>query len=610
MRWHSGEGGANDAVFVPVYKGPFLRLWDWLVQLVCSPVRKAEVRKDVESAASEINEDKSEHQDELREGEQSAPNILLNLHQGSRTRDLVVAAISGVVLQVGVLIFSAFTTYRTGFNARFQKAGYPVRGYAYPTMAVGTVILVLGMMLCSFVIEKSTEEREWIAGKKYPSLTSKVRLIVKIQEKHQSRITNSWSQAKTVKARIIWLQKKHYVSDQSFDSFVLCAEEDCDKILTSRRLRPRPHHTFDALRNIAPKAFDALGKIAPTYFEALTVVGAVIGLAGFILQFEGLYAMNWTDTIAQLVATFLMTVMRAWVRRGLISEPQRNTVLDQHEMDWLALRLATGKYPDSSIPPKPLDDWEIVAGAKNQAHPGSFAPRRETLRPDQKAQKAMKIRQRLGQLTGWLGQASKEAISVATAIEIVMNTFWGEGQKEGQTFTWTLNVEFGVGEGGHKIKDEIEFTIKWGKFPKAASNARREQEAWHVNASAIESALSLWIFHFRQKAEEFREERRKAEDQALEDQGLEQKGNRDWLRKGGLELGWRFRQVLGPDSEALRRDLQWWVGDKVARESQETESPTRSTDPTDLPIGFSGLSPASSKPSTPLSPMCMERFER
>ena len=73
----------------------------------------------------------------------------------------------------------------------------------------------------------------------------------------------------------------------------------------------------------------------------------MLSISGFIVQFFGLRGMHYSATLAQLAATFLMTAVRAVVRRGLAQLPTADRLLVGHEVDWLAYR--TGKIPELSI---------------------------------------------------------------------------------------------------------------------------------------------------------------------------------------------------------------------------------------------------------------------
>jgi hypothetical protein len=162
---------------------------------------------DVEHNAS--GEDSSEHKlssKTLR----TAPSISLNLHGGSKTKDLVATALCGIFLQLSVVAFSGLTVYHPVFKKNFQKDGGSVESYAFPLMAIGTGILSVGVMICSAVVEGSTEETKWT-------------------------LQNDTESSETGGARILWLQRSHTVSDQNFDSFIIVAPKPTKVILLSQR---------------------------------------------------------------------------------------------------------------------------------------------------------------------------------------------------------------------------------------------------------------------------------------------------------------------------------------------------------------------------------------
>ncbi|KAF8544648.1 hypothetical protein BDD12DRAFT_662111, partial [Trichophaea hybrida] len=255
-------------------------------------------RSSTDSASKRVSDD-----------DRSAPNISLNLHDGSKSGELYAAALCGIIIQFGMVVFCGFSVYHPEFSQRFPKNGRPVQGYAFPIMATGTVILMIGMLICSAVVEKSTVEKEY-----------------KLKPENQSEDSNATTTTIDAGAgvggepnvRLLWLQKSHTVSDQAFDSFVLFGPSSSrhNRILTWVKWH--------------------LKKIASNGTEMFTVLGVFLGLCGFILQFHGLRGMNWSASIAQLVCIFLMTIWRAWIRRGLIANPVPKRLRENHEMDWLA----------------------------------------------------------------------------------------------------------------------------------------------------------------------------------------------------------------------------------------------------------------------------------
>jgi hypothetical protein len=313
-------------------------------------------------------------------------------------------------LQAGVLVFSGFAAYHPGLKKKLEA---PKANVGFPLQAVGTILLVLGMMLCSLVIERSTEEKRWVTEGECAS-------------RHG--------------VRILWLQKGNVVSDQSFESYLLMAREERQEILTSQRSIPTDakvkggESRLEDKERIKDKERTKDGKDVRIYLNSLTVLGVACGIAGFIAQFEGFRLSNWWNTIAQLVAVFLMIVLRAVVRRGLTESPATERLDEKYEMDWLALQMAEDDkfldhFSDPRKPTKPIPTWEVVTpklevtatareattpNAEATATPGGHTPDQGGGTPSYvnlalqwkavtqtigEEQKAVRIRRRLGRLT-------------------------------------------------------------------------------------------------------------------------------------------------------------------------------------------------------------------
>ncbi|KAH0541543.1 hypothetical protein FGG08_004018, partial [Glutinoglossum americanum] len=499
-----------------------------------------------------------------------APNISLNLHGGSDIVELALFALLGIILQAGVLVFSGFAAYHPHLNA---KLGGPITRAGFPLQAAGTIILALGMMFCSLVIEQSTKEKRWVvkdgANSSDPGVGGE----------------------KPV--RVLWLQKGDVVSDQRFDSFLLMAEGKRDEILTSRRSNttnvektedekcstPAPEEgSYKGEVDTHKKVLESARK---NYLEVLTVLGIVCGIFGFIVQFAGFRLSNWSSAIAQLVAVFLMTILRAVVRRGLVKNPAKKQLDEKYEMDWLALQIAENPnflrdFSDPGNAKQPsAPNWEVIT-----PNPDNLALRWNTVTQtggkgtqtteegqEGQAQNAVKIRQRLGQLTKWVGVASDQAIAVANAIEVIMNKLLPSVEFEGravqQTFIWRLGVSYGT-------RQEIGFTV--------TQVTRGQIKLWRVDATEIEAALSLWNYHFWRKYYDLKTRQQDS-------------GQYDWLRSAKNIMARPCRRVLGPNTDALHQDLAWWIGDGVAQESRAGYE-GQSTE-VGLRLGFSGLEPNS-----------------
>ena len=173
----------------------------------------------------------------------------------------------GTLLQLGVLTYSGFAAYYP--TLMLPKNEVPIVGYAFPCNAIGTLILVTGMLICSHVVESSTEEKRY--GTK------------------QGRV-----------ARMVWLQKTQIVSDQSFGSFAIFPKMARTLITTSQRPYRQGSKTHG-------NSLEKEG--GPLYIlKVKAVFSTMVSLCGFVLQFVGLRGMHWSASIAQLGATLVMAI--------------------------------------------------------------------------------------------------------------------------------------------------------------------------------------------------------------------------------------------------------------------------------------------------------------
>ncbi|KAK3376271.1 hypothetical protein B0T24DRAFT_648286 [Lasiosphaeria ovina] len=177
---------------------------------------------------------------------------------------------------MGVLVYSGFVTYYPALA--FLKDGMPVAPHAYPLTAGGTLILVSGMLICSHVVESST-----------------------VETRHRVKSGKA--------AQVIWLQRAGTVNDQSFASYAIFA---------------------DGLRSVITTK-------TPQILQVKAVLGTIISICGFLVQFVGLRGMHWSASIAQLGATLVMTVLRTLVRRRLAEPLLARRLSSGYEIEWLAM---------------------------------------------------------------------------------------------------------------------------------------------------------------------------------------------------------------------------------------------------------------------------------
>jgi hypothetical protein len=272
----------------------------------------------------------------------SAPNVQINLpstvpsHSRSITEHTYTAPFA-VVVQVSVIAISAFTVFHPW---AVGKLGPPKTKFGFPLFISGTLCLNLAMMACTWVIERSTEEHVWrIATRQeeipngsrkrwFRRLTRSGRVrsssgnpVPKSTRKGATTEIKSTQKEDSKRFQVFWLQQKHVVSDQDFDSYLLLGGSK-EELLTSSRMEFQPR------RN-----------------EAITVFAALLGISGFILQFEGLRSLPWPTAIAQLLAILIMALVRAFSRRHLGEKLAVEAAKRGFELDWLAVRLVYETTP-------------------------------------------------------------------------------------------------------------------------------------------------------------------------------------------------------------------------------------------------------------------------
>lgn len=258
-------------------------------------------------------------------GKTAAPNIALNL-AGQRVSDfeLKIVALIGTLLQIGVLVFAGLGALWSHWKGKFNKGGKRVQLYAFPTMAAGTLALVVGMFLCAHIIERSTVEETWA-----------------IEESRRDRV------------RVAWLQRGEIVNDQQFDSYLIQRDGETSKV-SANGIRDSATLWEKASAKFSNFCFVLQRWLRPDYQdqiitsrrenkeEKLTVLTAVaisVSLVGFIAQFVGLRGLNWSVTIAQLLAVGIMVILRALVRRNLVHKIQPQRIDTGYELDTLARQI-------------------------------------------------------------------------------------------------------------------------------------------------------------------------------------------------------------------------------------------------------------------------------
>ncbi|RPA81609.1 ankyrin [Ascobolus immersus RN42] len=507
-----------------------------------------------------------------------APNLFLNLRPklstGGRWEQRAFVVL-GIILQAGVLVFTGPTVYHSSLKQMFRKEDEFLEPQAYPLTAIGTVLLVVGMWICSIVVESSTEEQNW--------------------EISAPTTSGSMHQHKTF--RVIWLQQAGTVTDQQFDSYAIIAKESRTGIVTRRLVssirEELPSST--GLPASSPKLKSITGKRQALHvdqsrnghqyycnsariktpdpsaiLQTVTTIGTLISVVGFVLQFTGFRSMHYSAAIAQLIVTAIMVLVRAYLRRGLALTPTAYQIPESYEMEWLSIKLAF--EPNKLWLPDPetasrlegiksyfakttvaagtptcstasdqctcqlsdgmLCNWDIVTGKSA----GPFQFHDLPLSSFSGCHQAMKIRERIGQISKWIGSVSEAAVALSTAIEVVMNSLFDDSLVTDMAWTMqgckspTLLDDSGI----------VHLTV------------RRKRGFWKSSATEIDSFLSLWLFSIHSQGGE-----------QLDD--MDPGEQEDWLRKGSNAIRSPAIHLLGNDTSdsAYFRDLTWYMGDML-----------------------------------------------
>ncbi|KAI6750430.1 hypothetical protein HG530_014711 [Fusarium avenaceum] len=430
----------------------------------------------------------------IRDVSGDSPNILLNCHPPAIERELWAFAAIGTCLQLGVLIYSGLATYHPALQ--FKKDDKPVAGYAYPCTAVGTLVLVLGMLLCGHVVESSTDEKRYEPAEEW-------------------------------KARMIWLQQTKTVSDQVFDSHMVYAQDDRQTIITSRR--SKRHGKRQSIAGTIDE-HSAEEDDPSAALKIITTCGTAVALCGFVVQFFGLRGMHWSASIAQLGAVLVML--------GRI-----------HREAWSGAQSSGSESADNKTPggTKTLNNkWTVVTGGKSSlVHIEQMQAHTHVLDDSSifDAQAVLDARKKLARLADWRGPASLEAVCLARAIECTMKALDICFPKGSKSFTWNIETRY-IGSQEQTISIRL----------------LRQAGIWMVDAIEIEATLSLWLSSVDEEdltrpeplnsgVSDFGNGNRNSELKI---------GDDEWLRTKGMTEKQSLR-LLGEHTPSLARDLQWWI---------------------------------------------------
>jgi hypothetical protein len=111
--------------------------------------------------------------------------------------------------------------------------------------------------------------------------------------------------------QVVWLQRRQIVNDESFAPFAIIPQST-EIIISLARDSDNSHH------------------------PVLVSVGISASLIGFVFQFIELRNLHWGVSVAQLVAMFLTTALRVFIRLPITRGTNCIELKPNFELEWLA----------------------------------------------------------------------------------------------------------------------------------------------------------------------------------------------------------------------------------------------------------------------------------
>ena len=240
--------------------------------------------------------------------------------------------------------------------------------------------------------------------------------------------------------------------------------------------------------------------------------------------------MHYSASIAQLVATIIMTVLRVAIRRHISQEPQKHThttenevqtppsdiqrpnefeltptsgpkqqtqeqgparyavqeLTDGHELDIIAMQLQACKL------------WRVVAFSGLGQDTGSGPPQDTSV--GKLAENVLKTRIRLTKLlqSPWDTKISEQAKVLSETMAGIMNSLWYSEGASGSmptlmadasmgSLSWEIPIEVRANSGTSKSLESISISLRRKKL------ADDKWKPWETDMAQVEAVLQLWI---------------------------------------------------------------------------------------------------------------------
>ena len=207
-----------------------------------------------------------------------APNLTINIPEAiTDPMYLWLCVTIGAILQCLVFFFNAYVVY----HKHWLRAGARVASYGFPLWASGTLSIIVGLFMCGYVIENTTTQ--YVAK---PNI-DKNSYVVRFQK--PMPLMNLPAYAFLYKdSQVLISQRTTFVEKRRISDLAKISED----IKTDPFLQKTNRMAFN------------------------TLLGTGFALSGFILQNLGTRELHFSASVAQLIATLALTILRSWVRRN------------------------------------------------------------------------------------------------------------------------------------------------------------------------------------------------------------------------------------------------------------------------------------------------------
>ena len=547
--------------------------------------------------------------------------------------ELIVAFVFAILLQTGLLVLAILTVT---YSPLRDRIGFDPEVYGLPCYLGGSVLLSLGVGMCSYVVERKTAEYAWV-----------------LSSDRGLNTTAESREAVDDYPSLVYVQKSQEVSDQRFDPYILLAGSKREVIASTRNSdislaamledadgkgpkEPASSDTGARQTTLEVTESDGAGTKSGTrdgeasqdrepFWKGMTVAAAVAASLGFTSQFMGLRGLTYPCSLAQIGAIIVMTLIRAVIRRHLGREPDHYSAVAQHELDHLATRIV---FSDSRQRPggikdengKPLESpfWKVKLPElkKPSSRPvqqtsqhdlsedhNATAPPSPTSRPkgdnsnssenptvaqDGESsgkigsdgssvpldEQLLRVRSRLGDLCKWQSKASDHAIALCKSIEAFMDTFFDyKEHHEEDPEKHELNEDFFAWSVKTEGKGGVASSVDFRVKRRVNDNPKARK--WEIDTGKIDAALSLWIAAMELELKSKRGDKKNLKGENVSEPSSPVQPS-DWRRKNeGEDIAKRqpFCHIIGrDDKDGVLRRNLAWWADYEFDSKSTTET--------------------------------------